>query len=141
MRSAALRHLVALQSPTGSRDSVGGQVTSWTTEATVYASVEPLSGREAWLAAQTQAETTHKICLRYSSNLADLDASWRVLWGLRVFEIEARLNVAERNRELELRCVEREPLEADDETFYLLLESGDALLLESGDHLLLEEAA
>ena len=76
------------------------------TPATVWASVEPLSGREALIAAQLHASTTHKIVIRYQSALSALTASWRILWGTRAFDITERRNLDERNRTLELICVE-----------------------------------
>ena len=81
-------------------------IDSWTSVATVWASVEPLSGREALIAAQLHASTTHKIVIRYQSALSALAASWRVLWGARVFDIIERRNLDERKRTLELICVE-----------------------------------
>lgn len=108
MRAGTLRHRVTLQSPAGSRDAVGERVTTWTSVATnVPADIKPISGREQFLAAQRQATTSHIVCLRYAALWAALDASWRVLFGSRVFTIDAPpKNLGERNLEIELQCTE-----------------------------------
>ena len=106
MQAGRLRHSVIVQSPGGTRDAVGDVIDSWTSVAMVWASVEPLSGREALIAAQLHASTTHKIVIRYQSALSALTASWRILWGTRAFDITERRNLDERNRTLELICVE-----------------------------------
>jgi SPP1 family predicted phage head-tail adaptor len=110
MRAGTLRHTVTLQSPAGSRDAVGERVTTWTNVAEgVPANIEPISGREQVLAAQLEATTTHIVHLRYASLWAAMDASWRVLFGSRVFTIDAPpKNVGERNWELVLQCTEGE---------------------------------
>ena len=106
MRSGSLRHRIILQSPTGSRDAVGERTTTWTDVATVFASVNPLSVRELLAAGQTQSEVSHRVRLRYSSALAALDASWRILFGSRVLVIQGVRNIDEQKREFELMCSE-----------------------------------
>jgi SPP1 family predicted phage head-tail adaptor len=107
MNAGSLRHRVTLQRPSGTRDSSLERTTTWTDVATVSASIEPLAGREAFLAAQRQASTTHLVTLRHSSILAAMDASWRVVFGDRVFTLDAPpKNVDERGRELQLLCTE-----------------------------------
>lgn len=83
MNAGRLNKLVWLQRPGGSRDTVGGRLTTWTTVAEAWASVEPLTGREAFLAAERQAASSHLITLRFSRAIAGINASWRVVWGQR----------------------------------------------------------
>lgn len=98
---------VILQSPAGSRDAVGERVTTWTDVATVWASIEPLSVRDAFLAAQAHASTTHRVRIDWSTDVDNIDGSWRVLFGSRVLVIDgAPRNIGERNREIELLCTE-----------------------------------
>lgn len=108
MRAGELRHRVKLQSPSGSRDAVGERVTVWTDEATdVPANVRPLNGREQFFAAQKQASTTHLVTIRYGSYVSGIDASWRVMFGSRIFTIDAPpRNIDERNKQLDLLCTE-----------------------------------
>ena len=101
-----LRHRVTLESPPTTPDAVGWPAGGWTARGAVYAAIEPISGREAYLAAQRQAATTHIVKMRYSSIVAALDETWRLKYGTRIFQVEQRLNLGECNRELELRCIE-----------------------------------
>jgi SPP1 family predicted phage head-tail adaptor len=107
MRAGKLRHRVTVQSPAGTRDAVGERQTTWTdVAANVPASIEPLAAREQFLAAQAQASTTHRVRLRYSSDLSALNASWRIKFGDRVLVIDGVRNIEERNMEFELLCTE-----------------------------------
>lgn len=83
MTSARLSKMVWVQRPGGARDAVGGRLTTWTTVAEAWAAVEPLTGREAFLAAERQAASSHLVTLRFARALAGIDASWRVVWGQR----------------------------------------------------------
>ena len=106
MRVPVFRQLVALQSPAGSRDAVGERSTTWTSVATVWAEVSPLSVRDLIAAGQTQSEVTHRVKVRYSAEVSAIDASWRVLYGSRVFVIAGVRNLDETGRVLELVCSE-----------------------------------
>lgn len=103
MEAGTLRHRITLRKKTVTRDTRGGEVVSRATFATVWASVEPLQGREYFAADKENAEVTHRIRLRY---LKGVTSSMDVLWGTRVFDIESVLNIGERNRELHLMAVE-----------------------------------
>lgn len=113
MRAGQLRHSVTLQRPGGTQDALGQRVTTWTDVATVNAKVEPLTGRDAFLARQMQASTTHRVTMRWMAVLRDMDASWRVLWAqpdgrdprLLILS-EPPKDIDERDRVLELMCTE-----------------------------------
>ena len=102
IRAGQLRHSVAIQSATESRDSYDVDF-AWATVATVRASISPLSGTESIVADQEQATATHKVVMRYWSGLT---TSHRLLWGSRVLEIQSIVDVDERNRRIELLCKE-----------------------------------
>jgi len=103
MRAGNLRHKLEIQENTPTRNAVGEEVDSWTTVATVWASIEPLSGVELLNAQQVAAETTVRIGLRYRSGVT---AAHRIKFGARIFDINVVSNVGERNRELQLLCKE-----------------------------------
>ncbi len=103
MGAGAYRHRITLQQATETRDSLGGTVQAWATFATVWAAIEPLSGRELLQAQQVQAEVTHRVRLRYMNGVT---AELRVLFGTRYFNILSAVNVQERNREIVLTCKE-----------------------------------
>ena len=103
MRIGKLRHRVELQRQAENRDGYGQPIRSWATFATVWGSVEPLQGRELEHAKQITAETSHKITIRYQDSL---NVENRVVYGDRIFDIEAILNPHERNEYLLLMCKE-----------------------------------
>jgi len=89
MDAGRLRHRVTIQSVTETRDtSTGAIATSWADVATVWAAVEPLSGREFLAAQANQAEVVARILIRYRD---DVTAKMRVLHGARVYNIRAAL--------------------------------------------------
>lgn len=106
MRAGNLRNRVILQKPEGVRDSVGERQTTWVDVATIWAQVSPFSTKEQFLAAQASASTSHRITMRYSSVYSAISASWRVLFGSRIFVIDGIRNIDERNIYLELICTE-----------------------------------
>lgn len=103
MIAGKLRHRIALQSQSLTQDSYGQAVVSWGTYATVWASVQPLTGREYFSADSLQSEVKTVIKIRYQDGI---DTSMRVLWGTRVYNIVSLADVFERNREIHLYCTE-----------------------------------
>lgn len=110
MRAGQLRHNVTVQRPDPSspRDSAGQRLTAWLDVAVnVPAKIEPLRGRDAFLAAQRQASTTHQVMMRFSPELAGVDGACRILFGARIFVFDGPpLNVDERNATLLIDCTE-----------------------------------
>lgn len=93
--SGELRHRVQVQKCTTPRDNSGSFTETWTTVKTVYAKVEPLTGREFYNARQVVADVTHKITMRFTGLAPDdrLKHSGRVYDILRVLNID-KLNWA-----------------------------------------------
>lgn len=75
----------------------------WSTIATVWAVVEPISGRQLIASEQVLAEITHKIVMRYRPGITP---DHRIAMGSRTFKIEYPINVREKNVLLELLCSE-----------------------------------
>jgi SPP1 family predicted phage head-tail adaptor len=103
MRAGPLRHRIAIERVTETRDTDGSAIETWSTYATVQASIEPISGREYFAAQSTQADLTHRIVMRYLSGIIP---KMRVKYRSRIFDILSVINVEERNRELQLMCRE-----------------------------------
>jgi len=103
MRSGKLRHSIELQSFTSTFDSYNQETKTWSTIATVFAEVRPVSARESAIAEQLRAEATHFVSLRGG---VELTAANRVLFRGRILNITSVLDVLERGRELNLLCVE-----------------------------------
>ena len=104
MRAGALRHKVTLKSPSGSQDAYGETSLSFSDVADVRASISPLSGRELMNAQQVNSDVTHRVTIRFYSGV---QPSWRVVFGTRTFEVQSVRNLDERDRTMELMCVER----------------------------------
>lgn len=85
------------------RNGFNEAITTWSTVATVWASVEPISGREFFEAEHVQSEITHRVRLRYR---AGITAQMRVLFDSRYLMIETVINYAERGTDLQLMCRE-----------------------------------
>jgi SPP1 family predicted phage head-tail adaptor len=93
------RHRIAIERVTETQDIDGSAIETWSTHATVQASIEPISGREYFSAQSTQADVTHCIGIRYLSGIVP---KMRVKFASRIFDILSVINVDERNRELQL---------------------------------------
>lgn len=87
MKSGKLRHQVTIQSKADTTDLFGGPVDVWTdTALNIWASVEPLSGRELVAAQSVNAETTTRITMRYRSGVV---AANRIIFGNKFYNIQS----------------------------------------------------
>ena len=104
MRAGTLRHRVTIQRYELVVDDYGAPLhrESWKDVATVWASVEAVSGRDFFAARQEQSEVTQRIRIRYRP---DVTADMRVIHNGKVFNIVAPLP-DNRGRELVLMCRE-----------------------------------
>lgn len=98
VRAGKLRNRVTLQSPVETQNDYGEAIVTWQDERTVYASIEPLQGREYLEARLQTQEISHRVRMRYQPDKA-LHPSWRIKYGSRVFLIESVANTMERDRE------------------------------------------
>ena len=107
-RSGELNRRVRLQQRSTSQDSFGEPVLTWIDLMTVWAAIQPLSGRELELAQKVASEVTHRISLRYQPSLTDTRwvASLRALYKTRIFNIQAVLNEDEANVLIHLLAAE-----------------------------------
>lgn len=103
MRAGDLRKRVLIEQRATTQDTFGEQVQTWTTFASAWAAIDPLSGREMLAAQAFNQEVTHSIEIRYISGV---NARMRINYGGRLFNINAVLNENERNRKLVLTCSE-----------------------------------
>ena len=84
--AGTLNHRIELQSKTVTRDAMGGEAITWTTQATVWADVSALSGRALIAAQQAQSEVTARIIIRQPSSIAD---DWRIKHGADIYTLHA----------------------------------------------------
>ena len=76
----------------------------WDDVATVWARVQPLSGREFMELRQQAADITVRITIRYR---AGIEPSMRVAWKQHWYDIDSVIHIDEGQRELQLMCRER----------------------------------
>lgn len=69
----------------------------------IWASVEPLSGRELFAAQEFHSEVTVRIRIRYRSGVNN---RMRVVFGTKYYDIKAVIDPEERHREFHLLCSE-----------------------------------
>ena len=103
MQAGKLRHRVSLQELARNQSVTGEMIPSYAPYATVWASVEPLTGRELEFAQQITAETNYRVTIRYNSKV---DVEHRVVFGDNTFEVTSVVNPDERNEQLFLMCKE-----------------------------------
>lgn len=101
---AMFRHRVTLQQQAGMEDLQGGHGTSWADVATVWASVEPMAGKESYTWGKILGESTYVIRVRYRS---DVRPKMRLLYGSRIMDINSVIDEHEEHRFLALGCSER----------------------------------
>ena len=99
MRAGQLRNYVTIQQYTEAFDSNGELVKTWSTFNTVWASIEPLVGREYWSSRQINAEITGKIRMRY---IANLTSKMQIVYSSKTYQIEAVIDPENRHIELVL---------------------------------------
>lgn len=73
--TADAKHGLTIQKPVYTDDAFGGQTKTWQTVATVHAAIYPASGREFFIAQGLRNTTTHKVVIRYRSDMADVKVS------------------------------------------------------------------
>lgn len=111
-RAGELDKRVVIEEPPDPTDAdnitEAGEVSgSWTTFATKWASIHPLTGRELFNAQQVQADVTHKVRMWWLPGVTT-DMRLRIVNSspTRYLNIEHVINLRERNEELELLCKE-----------------------------------
>ena len=108
MRAGLLNQKIDIERSTDSRDEWGDTSESWAAIASnIPASISPIRMKEFIRSAETQTELTHKVIIRYSSDVSGITAKDRVKHGSDYYDIRGVINVNKRNRMLELMCVER----------------------------------
>lgn len=103
VRAGDLRHRVTIQQLVTTYNEYNEPVATWSDIATVWAFVEPLSGREYFAAEQIQARVNTRIVIRYRAGIVP---AMRVMWGAKVYNIRAVIDTEGRHEELQLMCEE-----------------------------------
>jgi SPP1 family predicted phage head-tail adaptor len=88
MNPGTLRHRVTIEHPVTTQNEYGEQIPAWATFATVWASREDLTGREAYYAGANQKAATMltRFTIRY---LAALSEQMRIVSDARTYGIQS----------------------------------------------------
>ena len=99
LRAGQLNRRISLQRQSNAQDSYGGPVRTWLNVATIWADIQPLTGRELESAQRMASEISHQITVRYQASLTDtrVVSGYRALYKARIFNIHAALNEDESN--------------------------------------------
>ncbi len=108
VRAGQLARRLRIQTRASTQDTFGGQQWIWTDLITIWADIQPLSGRELESAQHMASEISHQITVRYQPIFADtrVVAGYRALYKGRIFNIHASMNEDEKNAVITLLASE-----------------------------------
>ena len=112
LQAGKFRHRVTIVQPTLVQDPAGGWNPAETSVVCeLWATIEASSGNETYAAQEYSSTITHAVYIRYPRNLVPggIQPKMIVKFKARTFYIEAVLNADERNKLLQLLCVEVDP--------------------------------
>lgn len=104
MKVGRLRDRLTIQTYTAAYNSYGETTKSWSTFATVFAGIRPVTGREYLMAEKDQGEISHVITIRFLSGVLP---KMRATDGIRTFEIVSALPDRTNKKMMQLYCNEK----------------------------------
>lgn len=105
MGIGAMRSTVEIQSRTRTGDGAGGVESQWTTVETRRAQIVSKRGQERLEGMQIEDQISHIFTFRYRADKT-ITAAQRLRYDNRIFNINAVINLDERNRYLMVYCKE-----------------------------------
>ena len=72
-KPGALRHTILIERETITSDGLGGGTKAWTTHKTLKAKIQPLRGNERLQAMRLEATISHKITIRFVTDIKPSD--------------------------------------------------------------------
>lgn len=103
LNAGDLDKYVNLQCKTVARADDGAEIVTYTTIASMWVTIDPLTGKEYWGAQQTVSEVTHNIIGRYRTGLRP---DMRIIYGNRVFNILDYQDPKSAHEKIVYRCKE-----------------------------------
>ena len=103
---AELRHRITLQNFTTTTDDFNHHTKVWADVETVWAAIEPINSRELFAGGAEEFSTTHRVFIRYSTDVNGISNTWRVVFGTRKLNIKSILRTREDSQMYELLCEE-----------------------------------
>lgn len=102
-RIGAMRHRVTIEQPLRTGDEGGGAEITWQPVATVWAEIQPKTGREVFESDQLGGRVTHDVRMRYRDGVTP---KMRIFHAGRTFDIRFAANAGERGEWLICACEE-----------------------------------
>jgi SPP1 family predicted phage head-tail adaptor len=102
MRAGLIKKRVQIDEPLTVQNTTGEEITTWSEVATVWASIEPIRGREALLNGLNAAQMDTRIRCRWSPDLDEMDTEWRIRYKEQVFDLISIAHIMTGRRELEI---------------------------------------
>ena len=106
-RIGQLNQLIDIQEDTGTVNSVGQKIPSWTLLTTVWSHVRAVGGGETITSKLELATTDYLVIIRYRTDITTLHRV--VLENGTILDIQRVADLDGRKRELQLKCLERKP--------------------------------
>ena len=103
MNAGRMKQLVKVQKPVETQSATGEVTSSWETLGSAWASIEPVSGREAIQGGQAYAEGLIRVRMRH---MVKMTTECRLVLPGRILEITQLNNIEDRNVEFEIMCRE-----------------------------------
>ena len=105
MRAGKLDKRLEIEQPISTQDASGSPVVAWLPVGTVWASIEPIKGREALTSNQILGTMDARIRIRQHPLLSSMTAKWRLKYSGVIFNIVSIAHIALGNREIEIMCL------------------------------------
>lgn len=106
MRAGTLRQVISIQEETETKNDYGEVLISYNEIKETRAGIYPVKGEEKYINAELLNTVSHKIEIRYDSNI-NITPKNRVVFNGRIFDIESVINLSEKNVTLFLFCSEK----------------------------------
>ena len=103
MKISKLRHFIEIQQRVEDKNEFGEAIYTWEKFIKTWAEIKPITSKEFFAAQGLQNETTHRVIIRY---LSDIKPDMRIIFENRVFKITAIRDYFERHKFLEIMCKE-----------------------------------
>lgn len=100
-----LNHRIIIEKATSSQGATGEDLETWAAYVARWAAIQPLTGREYFLAQQEQSDISVRVIIRYDSLTKLINPrDYRLNIGGIIYDIETSINSQTSNRELQLMC-------------------------------------
>jgi SPP1 family predicted phage head-tail adaptor len=105
MRAGRLDKRLEIEQPISTQDVTGSPVVSWLAVGTMWASINPIKGRETLTGNQIISTMNVRIRIRHHPLLSNISPTWRLKYNGVIFNIVSIAHVYLGNREIEIMCL------------------------------------